>query len=317
MKKTFLIIALTLFASPVFAKNPIFVQDGVDNNHQQASEYAASLTKYSGAEVGNEFSTPKNSSKKSSGSLGNYKKKHFNLYAVKDEIRLGQDVQKQQMQEFKKKGVAVDGPKQAALKARLERIIKKLAAVSDNPSLPYEVHIYDRKDIVNAFCLPGGKFGVFTGLFDQEKGLVNLNNDDQIAAVLGHEMAHASLRHITRRLTSLQGASILGSIASVAIGQGGGADSRQVFDKVFSLGMNLYMPSYSRKHEAEADRAGFYYMSKAGFNPQAAIDIWQRAAARGGKNSKQTDFFASHPASGERANTLKGWLPEAKKISGR
>ena len=247
-------------------------------------------------------------------SVRDYKRDHFNLFSEKDDIRLGERVMEMQIKEFKKEGVGVDLPKHADLKGRIETIAKRIAAVSDKPNLPYEVHIFERPDIVNAFCMPGGKIGVFTGLFDREKGLVDINSDDQIAAVIGHEMAHATLRHITRRLTTYQGINLVGIAGSIGFGQGLGADARYAFEQVFSLGVNLYFPSYSRKHEREADQAGFFYMAKGGYNPQAAVDLWKRAAAKGGPNSKSTDFFASHPASGERAKALEHWLPEALQI---
>ena len=243
-----------------------------------------------------------------------YKKKHFNLYSLKDDIRLGELVMKAQIKEFKKKGVGVDLPKHRALKRRIERIVRRIAAVSDKPNLPYEVHIFDRPDIANAFVLPGGKIGVFTGLFDREKGLVNKNSDAEIAAVIGHEMSHATLRHITRRITTLQGVGFLGSIATIGIYHGVGPDATYMFRQIFSLGANLYFPSYTRKHEGEADQVGFYYMARAGYDPIAAVTIWKRAAVKKGKKADRTSFFASHPASGVRAKTLEVWLPEAQNI---
>lgn len=248
--------------------------------------------------------------------LWEYKRKgFFNLYSVKSDIELGNYVMNLQIKEFQKKGYGVDPPKYAELKTRLETIVKKIAAASDIPDFPYEVHIFDRPDIVNAYCLPGGKIGVFTGLFDREKGLVDINDDNQIAAVLGHEVAHATLRHVTRRLTTAMGISFIGSAASIGIGEGIGWQARYVFEQVFSLGINLYIPSYSRKYEKEADKTGFYYLSKAFYVPQAAVDIWKKAASKGGKNSRKTDFFASHPSDASRAKALEGWLFEAEQIS--
>lgn len=239
----------------------------------------------------------------------------FNLYSLKDEVRIGEHFMKQQIKEFKRKKVGVDLPKHQALKSRIEKIAEKIAFVSDKTNFPYEVHIFDRPDIVNAYCLPGGKIGVFSGLFDKEKGLIDETNDDQIAAVIGHEISHAALRHITRRLSAFQGIGFLGSLASVGLGQGVGAEAQQIFEQVFYLGMNIYVPHYSRKYEREADQAGLYYMSKARFNPLAAVEVWRKAAARGGPNSKQTNIFASHPASGERAKYLESWLHEAIPLS--
>ncbi len=250
-------------------------------------------------------------SQKKGGKLWQYKRKFFNLYSEKTDVRIGEHYMELQIKEFQKKKKGVDEPQYADLKNRVEKIVQKIAAVSDKPNLPYEVHIFSEPEIANAFCLPGGKIGIFTGLFTSEKAFVDINSDDQIAAVIGHEVAHATLRHVTRRLTTYQGINIFGTAASIGLGEGIGANAQDIFERVFSFGLNLYIPSYSRKHEKEADRAGFYYMSKAGFDPRAAIAIWRKAADKGGPNSKNTDFFASHPASGERAKTLEGWLDDA------
>ncbi|MBX7148781.1 M48 family metallopeptidase [bacterium] len=244
--------------------------------------------------------------------LTNYKTNGYNLYAVDTDIKIGEMVQEQQMKEFKRKKVAIDPPEYAAVKTRIENIVKKIATVSDKPNFPYEVHIYDKPDVVNAYCLPGGKIGVFTGLFSKDKGLINPANDDELAAVLGHEIAHATQRHVTRRASTMQSFGILGAIASVAVGQTVGGEWQQGFDQMVSLGVNLTMPSYSRKFEREADQVGFYYMTKAGYKPEAAIDVWKRAASR--KDGKDYNFFSSHPSNGERASNLEGWLAEAHDI---
>lgn len=247
--------------------------------------------------------------------LTDYKKSFYDLYSINSDISLGEQVMKEQIKEFNKKNVAVDPAKEAALKTRIEGIVKKLAAVSDHPNFPYEVHIFDKTDVVNAFCMPGGKIGVFTGLFDEKKGLIDKNSDDEIAAVLGHEMAHANMRHVTRQVSKMQSFGFLGQIASVAIGQTAGLDWQRGFETVLSYGVNLYMPSYTRSFEREADQVGFYYMAKAGFKPEAAIDVWKRAAKR--KDGNNSSFFSSHPSNGERAANLEGWLAEAHAVQNK
>ena len=249
-----------------------------------------------------------------SGHLGDYQRTMRDLYSINDDIKIGEQVMAAQIKEFKRKKVGVDLPRDSALKARIENIVRRLAPVTDLPDLPYEVHIFDRPDIANAYCMPGGKIGVFTGIFDSEKGLVNAASDDEIAAVLGHEMAHASLRHVTRQLTTLQSIGFFGNLASIFIGQGVGQQAQYAFNQVFSMGMNIYIPSYTRKYESQADQAGFYTMSRAHFDPQAAVNVWTRAAGKKGAHSK-TDFFADHPASAERARRLEHWLPEAQMLA--
>jgi Zn-dependent protease with chaperone function len=160
---------------------------------------------------------------------------------------------------------------------------------------------------------------VFTGLFNKENGLVNEMSDDEIAAVLGHEMAHATMRHVTRRMTTFNGVGLVGSLITLGVSRGAGGDIGQLAGSIFNLGADLYAPSYSRKYETEADQVGFYYMVKAGFDPNAAIRIWERAAQRNkdkGKRDK-TSFFDSHPAGGERAATLRDYLTDVETIKSR
>ena len=159
----------------------------------------------------------------------------------------------------------------------------------------------------------GGRSGFSPGLLDPQKGLVDINNDAQIAAILSHEISHATMRHATRQISSAMALNALGSIASIALGAGVGSSAQFAFDSLFSLSTNLIMPGYSRKHEKEADRVGFYYMSKAGYNPEAAVQIWEQAANRKDKHDKK-NAFASHPSDGSRAKALKKWLPEAMQV---
>lgn len=253
--------------------------------------------------------TPKTSKHR----LWEYKTGHFNMYSWEQDVRLGEQVMKQQLKVFRKKNVAVNPPEFKKTLERANHIVKKLVAHSDIPSLPYQIYIFDKPDVVNAFCLPGGQIGIFTGLFAAEKGLVKLGDDDELAAVLAHEIAHATLRHVTRRLTTANGLGFVGNFVSLGVGKSVGSEWQFAFDQVFQTGTALYFPSYSRKHEREADQVGFYYMVKAGFDPQAAIRLWDRAAEKNAqKGSHKTSFFASHPASGERANTLRGFLPDIK-----
>lgn len=244
--------------------------------------------------------------------LWDYKTARFNMYSLGDEVKIGEAVQKRQIESFGKKNLAVDPPAKENLKKRVEKIVSRLAKVSDVPDFPYEVHIYDKPDVVNAFCMPGGKIGVFTGIFDPKKGLIDEASDDEIAAVLSHEIAHATLRHVTRQMTTAGGLNILGGLISLGVGAGAGGNWQSVFNQVFSTGAQLYLPSYTRAHEAEADQVGLYYMTKAGFRPEAAVRIWERAAKQG--DHDKTSFFSTHPGSLDRAAYLRKYLVDAREV---
>jgi Putative Zn-dependent protease, contains TPR repeats len=237
-------------------------------------------------------------------------KSSYNWFKVSDDVGLGKQVLGAQLQAFQGKNVKVDESADQEMLQRLEAIVNNLAEVSHLPNLPYEVHLADAP-IVNAWAAPGGKIMVYSGLWDPKKGLVNKLSDDEIAAVLAHEMAHATARHVTESLSKNMTIMLAGTVVSTGIAAGGSATGANIFEQFFSTGFNIYAPSYSRKNELEADRIGLFYMAKAGYNPQAAVEVWQRAArTRGDPYS----IFASHPPSGERAKQLAVLLPQAMEI---
>lgn len=256
--------------------------------------------------------------KKSTKRLWDYKKQHFNAYSLQDEIKIGEKYLAEQKKSFKDKKLEVNPARYENTRKRIQKIITRLAKVSDIPGLPYEVVIFDKLDVANAYCLPGGKIGIFTGIFDKKNGLIDENNDDEIAAVLGHEIAHATMRHVTRRMTTYNSVGLLGNILSMGIGKGLGDNWAYLSEQVFNTGTFLYLPGYTRKHEKEADQVGFYYLVKAGFNHHAAIDVWKRAALKAKEKGKdKTQFFDSHPASGERTQFLQGFLQDAEEVKNK
>ena len=238
-------------------------------------------------------------------------KKTLNFYSLSSDVDLGNNVMKRQMADIKKQNKKIDQDADEEEYQRIRSIVKKIAAVSHLPNFPYEAHLADI-DIVNAWCAPGGKIMVYTGLWQPRKGLVQKGNEDELAAVLGHEMAHANARHVTEMISRVSSIQLVGEVAASAIAEAGAAKGSDVFRQIYSGGVNVYVPHYSRKNEAEADAIGIMYMAMAGYNPQAAVNLWERAA----KESKhdETSIFASHPANGERAAALKKLLPQAMEI---
>lgn len=214
------------------------------------------------------------------------------------DISLKKRVYKNQLKALKRKKIRVDNNR--AMVARLRRILGRLKKKSLIPELPYEVHYVDHKT-VNAVCYPGGGILFFKGIFDPKKGLINRKSDHEIAAVMAHEIAHATLRHAYRKQKSRQTAGILGSIASIAIGSTAGGDWNKLFNTVFDAGTGLYFPSYSRKQESEADLEGMFTMIAAGYKPESAVAIWDRASKR--KGSK-TSVYSTHPGSAKRTKKL-------------
>lgn len=256
--------------------------------------------------------------KKSAKRLWDYKKKNFNAYSLQDEIKIGEKYLNDQKKSFREKKLEVNPVRFENTRKRIQKTVARLAKVSDIPGLPYEVVIFDKPDVANAYCLPGGKIGIFTGIFDKKNGLIDEGNDDEIAAVLGHEIAHATMRHVTRRMTTHNSVGLLGNILTMGIGKGLGDNWAYLSEQIFNTGTFLYLPGYTRKHEKEADQVGFYYLVKAGFNHHAAIDVWKRAALKAKEKGKdKTQFFDSHPASGERTQFLQGFLQDAEEVKNK
>jgi predicted Zn-dependent protease len=153
---------------------------------------------------------------------------------------------------------------------------------------------------------------VFTGLWDPKKGLVRKGNEEELAAVLSHEMAHANARHVTEMVSRGMTIGLIGTAAQAAIYHGAGSTAAGAFGQAANLGFNIYFPMYSRGNETEADKVGLMYMAKAGYDPRVAVRLWERAAHS--KNRKPYTIFASHPQSGQRAATLRRMLPKVMPV---
>jgi predicted Zn-dependent protease len=237
-------------------------------------------------------------------------KSTLNYYNLNQEPKLGAQVLFAQSKEIKKKGKEMDAAADPEEYERLVKIVRKIAPNTHYPNFPYEVHLANL-DIVNAWCAPGGKIMVYTGLWAPKKGLVHKGDEDELAAVLSHEIAHANARHVTEAISRTMTIAVAGAAVQTAIAAGGSSQGANLFGQVFSDGMNLYLPSYSRSNEFEADKLGLIYMAKAGYDPRAAVRLWKEAAKR---NKDRTSIFASHPSSGARAQALEEILPQAMAI---
>ncbi|HMM51699.1 MAG TPA: M48 family metallopeptidase [Burkholderiaceae bacterium] len=184
-----------------------------------------------------------------------------------------------------------------ALTSRVRAITNRLipASAAFRPEAArwkWEVNVI-RSDQINAWCMPGGKIAVYSGLVTK----LNLT-DDEIAAVVGHEIAHALREHARERASEQMGAQVLISGASILLGAGqAGADLGGVFYKAF-----FGLPN-SRLHETEADRIGVELAARAGYDPRAAISLWQKMAKNGGGSGPE--FLSTHPSAETRLKDLE------------
>jgi len=156
---------------------------------------------------------------------------------------------------------------------------------------------------LNAWCMPGGKVVVYTGI------LPVAQSEAGLAVVLGHEIAHAFARHGAERMS--QGLLVeLGDVALSTAMKDHPEFTKNLFMQSYGIGTQLGMLKYSRTHESEADHLGLIFMAMAGYNPQEAISFWQRMAAQK-TGARPPEFLSTHPADETRIQNLKELLPEA------
>lgn len=184
----------------------------------------------------------------------------------------------------------------AAANARVRTVASRIVQAAGLGGRPWEYAVFDNSQ-PNAFALPGGKIGVNTGL------LALVENDDQLAAIIGHEVGHTVARHAAERMSQQAAAQVALGVAQGAIG---GSNAQQIG----ALGgagaqLGILLP-FSRTHELEADRLGVDYMQRAGYRPSQAIRLWEIMAAKGGAGTPQ--FLSTHPTDATRIAALREYL---------
>ena len=161
-------------------------------------------------------------------------------------------------------------------------------------------------DEINAWCMPGGKVVVYSGILPITK------NDSGLAVVMGHEIAHAVARHGNERMSQALIAQLGGVALNVAM-KDKPAETRMLWTAAYGTGaqVGVLLP-FSRLHESEADRLGLIFMAMAGYDPETAVDFWSRMASKQGGKS-MPEFLSTHPSDETRISKIRSLLPEAKK----
>ncbi len=226
----------------------------------------------------------------------------FNLMTPGQEMQLG-------LSSFTELKKQTPVSQNAAANALVQKVGRRIAEVAkgDMPGAQWEFVVFESKE-VNAFCLPGGKVGVYTGILPITK------DEAGMATVLGHEIAHAVARHGGERMTEAMALQLGGEVLNVSL-----ANSDPRWKAVAGLAygvtsqVGLALP-HSRGQESEADEIGLRYMARAGYNPEAAVAFWQRFAAfnaqQQGNNTPA--FLRTHPTDETRIRQLQEWMPTAK-----
>jgi predicted Zn-dependent protease len=199
----------------------------------------------------------------------------------------------------------------------VSEVTKRLAAATEDEDFlkatrlkkrryEWESKLVDSKE-VNAFCLPGGKMVVFTGI------LPVCQTDVGLAVVMGHELSHALGRHGAERMAHSQMANI--GIAAAGSTMGGMSEGeRRSVMQVLNAGAKFGIMSYGRRHESEADHIGLLLMATAGYDPAEAPKFWERMTKATGGGGRTPEFMSTHPSHETRIRDLIKWQPEALKL---
>lgn len=194
--------------------------------------------------------------------------------------------------------------------AMVQRVAQRIAASSDE-KFQWEVILIDSPE-VNAWCMPGGKMAVYTGIMPV------LKTEGALAAVMGHEVAHATLRHGMEGYKRAKQQSYAGIILAGASVVGGQLLCKTEECRQWSalggvaagFALTFLERKFSRADETSADKKGQLYMAKAGYDPAESLNLWDRmGASKGG--AAPPEFISTHPADNTRKNNLRSWLPEA------
>lgn len=189
---------------------------------------------------------------------------------------------------------------------RVQRVGRRVAAAVGDalPGATWEFVVFDGPLTVNAFALPGGKVGIYTGLLDL------VESDDEIAIVMGHEIAHVTSRHGAERVST--GVLLAAGAVAVELASKNSRNHNLILAGYGAAAVGGSL-AFSRKHESEADYIGIRYAAKAGYDPRAAITFWQKMAMAS-TPSKLPIFLSTHPSQDRRLRDLREWMPQVLPI---
>lgn len=220
---------------------------------------------------------------------------NLNLYSEAEEAQLGVQAY---AEETGKYPLITSGPQYDMV----QRVGRKIASASGK-TYEWEFKLLKADDVPNAFCLPGGKVAVYTGI------LPLTQNENGLAAVIGHEVAHATKRHGGKRMT--QGTIMQAAMTAIGAGLSFSKmsdEAKQGVLAAFGVGAQVgVMLPYSRGHETEADEEGIRYAIRAGYDPYEAVRLWERMAQLG---SGGPAWLSTHPDSLARARNLESKIPQ-------
>jgi len=198
--------------------------------------------------------------------------------------------------------------------AQLNRVGERISKVVfwDMPEADWEFVVFDVPQQINAFAMAGGKVGIFTGLFKVVK------NDDQLASVIAHEIAHVTAQHIHEKLSQEMAVNTVGTVGMVGLGASGmPLLSVGAIQAAYGLGTGVSGAAFDRSKEKEADYIGIMYMAKAGYNPEEAVKVLEQLEVEAGNQAVPAGFLSTHPSNPERILQLMDAMPKALEVRAR
>ena len=222
------------------------------------------------------------------------------MVSPQQELALGFESAKQVLQ---KERVSTD-PQKTSMVTRIGQRIAQVATAQypTAKNFTWEFFVIDNDEEANAFCLPGGKVFVYTGIFKYAA------NDDELAAVMGHEIGHALARHGAERMSSGQLAQMGGQVLGAVMQSRGNPQNTAAVMQAFGIGTQLgIMLPHSRTQEYEADHIGLVLAAKAGYDPRSALSFWEKFGSSG---KTPPEYLSTHPAPANRISQIKALLPK-------
>ena len=195
--------------------------------------------------------------------------------------------------------------------AQLQRVGDRISKVVfwDMPDADWEFVVFEVPQQINAFAMAGGKVGVFSGLYRI------IENDDELASVIAHEIAHVTAKHIHSQLSQEMLVKTGGLVGGVALmGSGAGMLTSSAIMNAYGLTAGVSGLAFDRKKEKEADYIGLMYMARAGYDPEASVKVLEKLDAESSSQPVQAAFLSTHPSNPERITQLLDALPKAVKL---
>jgi len=232
-------------------------------------------------------------------------RKQFMLVPESQAIEASTEAYGQVLAPIQRQGKLNDDP---AMKARVDKITARLVAQAityrpETESWDWQVAVIDDPKTLNAWCMAGGKMAIYSGIITQ----LNLS-DDEIAQVMGHEIAHALAKHTAERMSTAMASQAALQIGAMLLGNDSATSQMALQAAAVATTVGVQLPN-SRQQESEADRIGIELAAKAGYDPHAAPRLWEKMLQATGRKG-QSDFLSTHPQGEKRQEALTALIPQ-------